>query len=388
MSLILRKNNLCGRMRRARKMLNLDDDEDYVANVAAAQANAHVQQEPGMGMASATGAGTGLASASGAGGGFDGFHHQQQDVNAYGGRSHISNNNTITSNQINKYLMDQQGQSSQPTNFFPTQNPSYAAQPSTSTGMMQHQHQQDSTSSNNAEQLLQQLLQQQVELQNQINAQMQLNASTNSTNNAYIQAHQAHQAQQAQLSSSAGYHLPARALPHHQQPGDSDLMNVWQQIGSDIGNLDSATAVNSNHYITTPGIASFLAGNESLGAVAARTGALTTAGWIQQQQQQLQQPPMATNSSQELARFPTGALGAAGASSLFGGNAGWSSANNVSSLAAQANANIMANLHGGSNAAATGGDNSNSNSAAAAASGLDMLNNRRGSGSDRSTASK
>ena len=189
MSLILRKNNLCGRMRRARKMLNLDDDEDYVANVAAAQANAHVQQEPGMDMASAsaTGAGTGLASASGAGGGFDGFHHQQQDVNAYGGRSHISNNNTITSNQINKYLMDQQGQSSQPTNFFPTQNPSYAAQPSTSTGMMQHQHQQDSTSSNNAEQLLQQLLQQQVDQQNQVNAQMQLNATTNSTNNANIQ---------------------------------------------------------------------------------------------------------------------------------------------------------------------------------------------------------
>ena len=137
--------------------------------------------------------------------------------------------NNSASSQINKYLMDQQGQQSQPINFFPAQNPSYAAQPSSSTSMMQH-HQQDSTSSNNAEQVLQQLLQQQVDLQNQVNAQMQLNATTNSTNKANIQAHQA---QQAQLSSSAGYYPPAHARPHHQQPGDSDLMNLWQQIGSD-----------------------------------------------------------------------------------------------------------------------------------------------------------
>ena len=141
-------------------------------------------------------------------------------------KSQVAVDANSASNQINKYLMDQQGQQSQPTNFFPTQNPSYAAQPSSSTSMMQH-HQQDSTSSNNAEQLLQQLLQQQVDLQKQVNAQMQLNATINSTNNANIQA------QQAQLSSAAGYHPPAHARPHHQQPGDSDLMNLWQQIGSD-----------------------------------------------------------------------------------------------------------------------------------------------------------
>ena len=394
MSLILRKNNLCGRIRRARKMLNLGEDDDYVAAVANANASAiSAGGRTGM-MAAAATAGNG--------------------------------NETVTSNQINKYLLDHQGHQGQSaaaaaaptTNFFPTQNPSYAAQPASSTTSMMtgagafggqaSSHQQDSTSNNNAEQLLQQLLQQQVELQNQINAQMQLNAASSHSN-----------AQAAQ----------AQAQAQDQQPGDSDLLNLWQQISSDVGNLDSttpgtshgahgaanATAVNSNQFITTPGIASFLAGNESLGAVAAATAAapVATSGTsiLQLQQQQQRQLPMATNSTQELARFlmhnaepdsfdqvslrnmplsmagaSTGALGAAGASSLFGGNAGWSSANltggaGISSLAAQANANIMANLNmnGGSNTAAgSGGDNSSRNSAAA--SSLDMLNRRGGSG--------
>ena len=169
----------------------------------------------------------------------------------------------------------------------------------------------------------------------------------------------------------------------------------------------ASTNINSNQFVTTPGIANFLAGNEGLGAVAAATAPPpAAASFLQQQQQQQsmqQQLPTAANSTQELARFlmqnaeqdsfdvtlrnmplsmagtSTGALGAAGASSLFGGNAGWSSAN-ISNLAAQANANIMANLNGGSDAAAA---ENNSNAATA---GLGMLG-RRSSGSGSGSGS-
>ena len=383
-------------------------------------------------MAVASGAGTGLLP-----GGFDGFHHPN------------NNTNTITSNQINQYLLDHQGHgqgqlrshpptTTTPSNFFPTQNPSYAAQPASSTGSIagagafggQATSQQKDSTSSNADQLLQQLLQQQVDLQNQINAQMQLNAA--SSHNSAQQA-QAQAQAQAQLSSSSTSY-------QQQQPGDSDLLNLWQQINADVSNLDNsiamtgashpfaanAAAVNPNQFVTTPGIASFLAGNESLGALAAATAAApaatsatsatsAAASFLQQQQQ----PPRPTNSTQELTRFlmnaepdsfdvslrntplsmagaSTGALGAAGASSLFGGNAGWSSANlaggagvstGISSLAAQANANILANLHGSSNAAAAaaaaaaaGDDNIASSNSAAAEAHLGMLNHQ-GSGS-------
>jgi hypothetical protein len=158
----------------------------------------------------------------------------------------------------------------------------------------------------------------------------------------------------------------------------------------------------SSQFVTTPGIASFLAGGEGLGA-----------SYLQQQQQQQQammMAPSAASSIQEMARFfmqqnnpeaadpssslatmmPLGGAASTGGvlapSSLFGGNARWSTASPAQmggfsngaigpapgpgGLAAQANATFLTNLNGVAAASTPGGINdANANSAAAAGPG-------------------
>lgn len=408
MTLVLRKNNLCGRIRRARQMLDLDDDDVVDQRTAAALAERNQQDQAYQHIDAAHAAAAHAAAAAavdgaGAGAGANatnmGFFSrlQQQDIpnpssSSFGlgvgvGRG-LGLGLGLGGSRSNPFLSDRsllqahaQAQA-QPhllrplsnAGFFLTQNPAYAAQPmsapfgsgshaSMSSHQHQHQHQPQPPhagsataatndtahlSNTDTEQLLQELMRQQADLQAQINAQVRLNQSMASGGAAAAAA--GGQLPPSSSSSSAYQQLQAQAQ-HQMSFGESDHPGMWQQINADVANLDSSALYTGS----TPGMASYLSGGTS--DAFGRLGATRTSSASPYLLPSSGAPPASRQTPLPSGSYPTGAMGGA-PSSLFGSNAGWSANNlsgaaatagapGISRMAAQAynsNANLLANL--------------------------------------------
>ena len=413
MTLVLRKNNLCGRIRRARQMIDLDDDDVVDQRTAAALAERNQQDQAYQHIDAAHAAAAHAAAAAavdGAGAGANasnmGFFSrlQQQDIpnpssSSFGlgvGRGlGLGLGLGVGGSRSNPYLSDRsllqahaQAQA-QPhllrplsnAGFFLTQNPAYAAQPtsmsapfgsgshaSMSSHQQQHQHQHQpqpphagSTtaataatndtahlSTTDTEQLLQELMRQQADLQAQINVQVRLNQSMASGGAA---AAAGGQLPPSSSSSSSAYQQLQAQAQHQMSFGESDLPGMWQQINADVGNLDNSALYTG----PTPGMASYLSGgtSDAFGRLGA-TGTSSASPYLLPPSgapPASRQPPLPSGS------YATGAMGGA-PSSLFGSNAGWTANNlsgaaatagapGISRMAAQAynsNANLLANL--------------------------------------------
>lgn len=394
MTLVLRKNNLCGRIRRARQMLGLDDDDIVDQRTAAAlaernqqdQAYRHIDAAHAAAAAAVDGAGAGTNATN------MGFFSrlQQQDIpNPSSSSFGLGLGLGLGGSRSNPYLSDRsllqahaQAQAQphllQPLSnagLFLTQNPAYAAQPMSApfgsgshASMSSHQHQHQphpphagsTTAATNdtahlstteTDQLLQELLRQQADLQAQINAQVRLNQSMASGGAAAAAGGKLPPSSSS--SSSAYQHLQAQAQ-HQMSFGESDLPGMWQQINADVANLDTSALYTG----PTPGMASYLSGGTSDGF--GRLGATGTSSASPYLLPPSGAPPASRQPPLPSGSYPTGAIGGA-PSSLFGSNAGLS-ANNLSGAAATAaatagapvsrmatqaynsNANLLANL--------------------------------------------